>query len=350
MDNIEQLLEDHTLFRGIFMASPSGIKLLNLNGVIKHANPAMLDILGYSEEQLVGKHFTQITHLSDRLASEGVFNDLVGSLFVKNKTQKRYLHNDGSLVWAEVTFAALKNKEGQPLFIVGVVEDITEQKEIEAELVELKNHLADRLETERLLLAQELHDGPIQDLHSMAYQIEGLKNTLGENSAGQLDDIAITNQKVIDELRIITTEMRPPALAEFGLEKAIRSHASSFQVKHPGLEIQLTLAQDNHSLPDRVRLALFRIYQQALVNVIRHAHATQVQVSFEFDDEKAELSIQDNGKGFTVPTRWIALVRNGHYGLAGAFERVNALNGQFDVTSRPQGGTSIRAVIPNHGA
>ena len=83
-----------------------------------------------------------------------------------------------------------------------------------------------------------------------------------------------------------------------------------------------------------MRLALFRVFQQSLTNVLRHAEATEVQVRFSFDAEEAHLEISDNGKGFEVPANWIEFVRQGHYGLAGAAERVSALGGTLTVESR----------------
>ncbi len=95
-----------------------------------------------------------------------------------------------------------------------------------------------------------------------------------------------------------------------------------------------------------MRLALFRVLQQALVNVVRHAEATEVRIHFSFDAEEAHLEISDNGKGFQVPANWIEFVRQEHYGLAGASERVSALGGVFKVESKPGNSTTVRATIP----
>jgi signal transduction histidine kinase len=83
-----------------------------------------------------------------------------------------------------------------------------------------------------------------------------------------------------------------------------------------------------------------------LTNILRHAEATEVKVSFSFDAEEARLEIKDNGRGFEVPANWIEYVRQGHYGLAGAAERVNTLGGTLKVESEPGNSTLVRAVIP----
>jgi signal transduction histidine kinase len=130
------------------------------------------------------------------------------------------------------------------------------------------------------------------------------------------------------------------------LENAIRSHAHDFQEKHPHIQVHLSLAHDRQMLPDKVRLALFRVLQQALVNVIRHAEATEVHIRFLFDAEEVQLEVSDNGKGFVVPPTWIDFVRQEHYGLAGAAERVSALGGVLIVESQPGNSTTVRATIP----
>jgi signal transduction histidine kinase len=91
---------------------------------------------------------------------------------------------------------------------------------------------------------------------------------------------------------------------------------------------------------------LFRIFQQSIANVIRHAKATEVHVRFSFDAEEAHLEITDNGRGFQVPSNWIDFVRQGHYGLAGAAERANTLGGAFKVHSKPGHSTTIQVTIP----
>ncbi len=152
-------------------------------------------------------------------------------------------------------------------------------------------------------------------------------------------------KKVVVDLRSTTQELRPPTLASFGLEKAIRSHAEEIQEKHPELKIHLSLARDQQMLSEDMRLTLFRIYQQSIANILRHAEASEVHIRFVFDVEEARLVIEDNGKGFVVPPGWISLIRQGHFGLAGAAERVEALGGIFEVESHPGHGTIVRAVI-----
>lgn len=225
--------------------------------------------------------------------------------------------------------------------------EITERKRIEAELAEVQRRLLDRAEAERRELARDLHDGPMQELYGLIFQLEVLpadfQNGQGEETVQSIKE-KLT--QTIQALRSISRELRPPALAPYGLEKAIRSHVETLQQAHPDIRFILSLDNDGVRLPEQVRMSLFRIYQTAITNVIRHANATQVDVRFSLNQEQVYLEVQDNGRGFDVPTRWIELARQGHLGLVGAQERSEAIGGRLHVQSAPGSGTLIQVTLP----
>jgi signal transduction histidine kinase len=141
-------------------------------------------------------------------------------------------------------------------------------------------------------------------------------------------------------------ELRPPTLTPFGLEKSIRSHAARFRTENPQYELHLELSPDGQRLPERTRLAFYRVYQHSLANIVRHAQATRIDVRFLMDAEQAVLEVQDNGRGFQVPERWFTFVRDGHLGLAGAAERAEAIGASLQVTSAPGQGTLVCVTLP----
>jgi len=227
-------------------------------------------------------------------------------------------------------------------------EQIAERRRAEAELAEVQRQLAQGREGERLHLAQDLHDGPVQDLYGISYRLAGLKDALRDEAVVQQFGVAQAElHRVIHTLRNISSELRPPTLAPFGLETAIRSHAERFQAVNPNLSVRLDLMPDRQRLAEAVRIALFRIYQQSLSNIVRHAQARHVTVRLAMSDEAAELEVRDDGRGFEVPARWIDLARQGHLGLIGAAERAEALGGKFKVTSAPGEGTRVWVGIPH---
>ncbi len=103
---------------------------------------------------------------------------------------------------------------------------------------------------------------------------------------------------------------------------------------------------DGNLLPERTRLALYRVYQNSISNSLRHAQAKKIWVGFSVDQEVIRLNIKDDGRGFVMPKKRIELVRSGHFGLAGIAERVETLGGQLTVKSAPGKGTMIQVDLP----
>lgn len=334
-------------FRSIFESVTVGIKVLDLEGKVLQTNPAFQSMIGYREDDLVGNHFHKFLHPDDARKAINLFQDVKSKGTSSFRFEHRTLHRDQSVLWVKTIFTVIKRADDRsPAFVVGIVENITEQKRIELEMAELNNRLQASMELERLRLAQELHDSPMQSLYSAIYRIEELRGNADDKLKEALGDVKQHIQDVLQDLRATAKELRPPTIFNFGLENAIRSHANDIVEKHTNLNIHLSLAHDRQILPEKVRLALFRIFQQSLANVVRHARATEVHVRFSFDAEEANLEIRDNGRGFDVPLNWIDFVRQGHYGLAGAAERANALGGTFKVQSKQGHSTTIRVTIP----
>jgi PAS domain S-box-containing protein len=335
-------------FRSIFESVTLGIKVLDLEGNILQTNSAFQEMLGYKEDELTGKPFHNFLYSDDVARGLKLFLDIKNKGVSSFRFEHRTVHKDESIVWARTFFTVVKKDGGDdgPAFIAGIVENITEQKRLELEMAELKDRLQNSMELERLRLAQELHDNPMQVLYSASYRLEELRTKVDPELSESLKGVKDIIQTVLQDLRATAKELRPPTIFSFGLENAIRSHAYDVQEKHPDIQIHLSLAHDSQSLPDHVRLALFRVLQQALGNVIRHAEATEVHIRFSFDAEEAHLEISDNGKGFEVPANWIDFVRQEHFGLAGAAERVSALGGVLNVESRSGKSTAVKVTIP----
>jgi len=335
-------------FRSIFESVTVGIKVLDLDGKILQTNYAFQSMIGYPEQELEGNHFHKFIHPEDVRQAAKLFQGAKVNGTSYFRFEHRTIHKDKSILWVKTIFTVIKRgrEDGEPAFIVGIVENITEQKRLELEMAELNSRLQNGMELERLRLAQELHDNPMQSLYSAIYRIEELRGTVDPELKEALGDVKQHIQNVLQDLRATAKELRPPTIFNFGLENAIRSHANDILEKHPNLNIYLSLAHDRQILPEKVRLALFRIFQQSLANVIRHSKATEVHVRFSFDAEETHLEIRDNGKGFDVPANWIEFVRQGHYGLAGAAERATTLGGTFKVQSAPGSSTTIRVTIP----
>jgi PAS domain S-box-containing protein len=345
----EALYQSRARFATIFEKAGLGIVIEAPDGKIIDCNPAFLAMLGYQAEEVRQHVYLDITHPMDRTNSRKLFNELVGGKRDSYSLVKRYLSKTGQPVWASINTSLVRGTNRKAQFVIVMAENINAQKEAEAEVSELRQRLMQGREMERLRLAQDLHDGPLQEIIGISYQVKELENMLeGEANLEQLKAVNLALQKVAKSIRTICGELRPSTLMPFGLEKAILSHSEEFQAAHPELPIELNLVHDGQALPEQVRIALFRIYQEALNNVLRHAQADKVSVRFWLDDGHASLEVEDNGKGFSPPNHWIELARNQHLGLVGSIERAREAGGHLDVSSSSGKGTLIRAVLPVH--
>ena len=217
----------------------------------------------------------------------------------------------------------------------------------QGEQAETQRLLSESREQERLFLTREIHDVPLQNLYSVRHKLELLSRTADtEGDQHPLREAQALIDQTTEDLRRICGELRPPTIGPFGLEKAIRAHIRTFERAHPDLDVTTDLVPDAQALPEQMRLALFRIYQGALSNVARHAHARHVWIKLTLDPAYVTLAIRDDGRGFVIPKNWLLLARQQHYGLLGIAEWAEAAGGSLTVQSAPEQGTLVQVTVP----
>ena len=332
----------------IFNTAPMGIALLNSRLAFMSCNPALLRKLGYSSAELRRKTILEICHPEDQHQLETLIQSAREQAASYLRQELRLNHKTRPYLWVEVSIQQIPSAVQDSGEFVLMIQNIHERKQLQLELLETRRQLIKSNEEERQKLAQELHDGPMQELHSITYRIAGIEDELPEELEERLNSIQDTTLNTVEALRALAYNLRPPALSDYGLVNSIQSHAGKFTVNHPELDLALDLPDDQPRLAEDVELALFRIYQQALTNIVMHAEASRAEVSLKVTPESASLQIKDNGIGFRVPDRWIEFVRDGHYGLAGTSERVSALGGEFLISSSPGEGTTLTIRIPDY--
>jgi len=344
-----ELQKNQALLHSLFESAPDAVILVDRDGQIVRVNRQTEVIFGYQRKELVGTSVDKL--LPKRLrANHGkdraLFMSDMGTRMMGAGMQLVALRKDQTEFPVDIMLSPVKTDEGD--LVISAIRDMTEQRRLQTELEETHRRLFESVEAERLLLSQELHDGPIQDLYGIALQLEAVKS--GLSSPEDLEDLTATAesvQAIIQTLRAICGELRPPVLTQFGLEKAIRSHLTRVQEAHPEIHIEAKLVNDGQKLSERVRLVLYRVYQNAISNTLRHAQAKNVQLQFFLDTDHVSLTVSDDGRGFVMPKRRVELVRSGHFGLAGVAERVEALGGRLDVKSAPGKGTTIQVDLPS---
>jgi len=223
------------------------------------------------------------------------------------------------------------------------------------------HRLTDR-EEERKRLARDLHDQLLQELFALNIALQTTARLV--NNASAAEQLAAMRQQVIrlvDQVRDLCSELRPPELDATDLVNAIHSYTRGLvnrwenvqvvgdlydiygETFQPSLTITLDLDYKSVDLDSTVAIALFRVYQESLNNIWKHAAAKNVWVSQRFRQGKIELHIRDDGRGFVAPDRLSQLIRQDHFGLVGMQEQMTAIGGKVQITSQPGAGTEVFA-------
>jgi len=200
-------------------------------------------------------------------------------------------------------------------------------------------------EEERYRLAREIHDGPAQILANVALQLEYIARLSTRDPARARDELSNIQKDLrlaVGEVRRFMYDLRPPALAQQGVGPAVESHCQRLAERF-GIEITVDW-RTSRTLPASHDVAVFRIVQESLQNVVKHAQATQVRVRAVEKDDFLEVSVADNGTGFDAAR--IHRLDPDRFGLAGMRARAHQIGGTLDVTSAPTQGTTITLRVP----
>ena len=247
---------------------------------------------------------------------------------------------DGTEVPVEISLSPMKTDRGR--FVIAIVRDRTERERLRA----FGAGALRAAEDERLRIARELHDDTAQRLAALLVRLRVARGTADEERRERLlDEVHQEIVEAADAVRRIARGLRPPSLEEVGLEAAIRSLARAIREAH-GLPIEIetvTKGEGTRLKPD-AELALYRIVQEALSNVVRHAGASRVRVVLERRDERTVVVIEDDGRGFEPPGA--ADTGGGGLGLVGMAERARYLGGRVGIESAGGQGTRVTVEVP----
>lgn len=337
--NVAALREREERFRTLFESSPLGVFEVDMSSMpstILRANP--------QAERVYGRPADEWTSISlEHIFPAGARRDLERMIERIHAGETAYLESthqrrDGSEFPVRLS-AAPERAPGRKLAIV-VVEDITAEKEWRSE--------EEAIAEERRRIAREIHDGLAQDLAALRMRALLWHQTVDENPPAmhaELDDLRELLSKNIREVRRAIFALRPAALDEMGFYPALQQFVTELGEQNQ-LRIDLHVLGPLERLPPSLEPVLFRIVQEALNNVVKHARATAAEVELRLDEPAVvRLAIRDDGVGFDPSTLDQAVLR-GHLGLKQMRERVARLRGTFTLHSEPGRGTEICVVLP----
>ncbi len=344
------LLELHASeekYRLFFENSLDGILLTNGKGEIFAANPAACEIFGMTEEEICTSGRKGILDESDPNWTS-FFEER--SRTGKAKAELRHFRKDGSVFIAEVASVKFVSANGETRTNT-IVRDITERRRTEAEIKEsyeqirqLTAHLQNIREEERTHIAREIHDELGQQLTVMKMDISWMKKKIkaGDVAAvpAKIDELVEILDGTVASVRRISTDLRPSLLDDIGLIATIEWQAELFS-KRTGIPVKLNIGTDLQ-IPDEHAIGLFRILQESLTNIARHANASQIVIHLENNQKEFILYIEDNGDGFDKKQT----VHNKTLGILGMKERTLMMKGEFIIESEPNNGTRVKVRVP----
>jgi PAS domain S-box-containing protein len=311
------------------------------------ANQTYLSYQGLRQEQVVG-------HSVSELLGQEVFERVVKSKMdecFQGKVVKYELavaYPKRGLRDLIATYFPIEGPAGVDR-IAAVLQDITDRKRAERELQRsfqelhaLNARLESIREEERTRLARELHDRLGQTLTAIRIDLASLRATPGrEQQLPRIDAISGLVEETIHAVRRISTELRPGILDDLGLAATVEWAAEEFQAR-TGIACQVALPGSDLAIDGERATALYRIFQEALTNIARHAGATQATIGLVQDGTHLSLEVRDNGRGIAAEQ----LSASGSLGILGMRERAMLLGGEFTIAGEPGSGTTVRVRIP----
>lgn len=333
--------------------SASAVVITDSQGLIEYANPSFMRTTGFALEEVVGKTSSV---LKSGMVPAARYAELWATISA-GKVWHGEFHNrrkDGSLYWESAIISPVRDDAGNITHFVAIKDNITERKRAEAALAESHDKLREMAanlnnlrESEMARLARELHDELGQQLTGLKMDISWMQGRLTEGPAPLRDKVEAMKSLVDDTLRSvrrISTGLRPPVLDDLGLIPALEWLVGEFRRRHQ-LEIRMDLgAVEERSYDTMLATTLFRIVQESLTNIVRHAEASQVDISLGYGEGLHVLRIVDDGCGFE-PCQ-----SGGGLGLVGMRERAYMYGGVLEVSSTLGEGTVVVAKVPGRDA
>lgn len=349
----ETLQELDSLKASILDAAPQAIVGLH-NRIIKFANAAVEDVFGWRPDELIGRSVT-LFYRNEREAEE------IGRYFYTTLTNQRTFvsefycrHKNGDDLLCKMRASRIGDILTGDRRIVITYEDVTEQRKAERELAnsqeQLRNlsmHLQSVREKESTRIAMKIHDELGQSLTALQLDLAWLGSRLPPGDLTLTSKIQHMRELIdttVESMHRISTELRPTLLDDLGLTAAMEWQLQEFR-ERTGIHYKARLNLKEGFIERELATALFRIFQEVLTNIARHAEATSIRVNLTKKGDGLYLDVSDNGKGITKEQ----IDNPKSFGIIGIRERVNFWGGAISITGKPGKGTDIKVRIPLTG-
>ena len=359
----DELKQSEARFQAVFENAAVGIAVMGLDRQPIAINPVTEKIIGYSLDELKGVNPRDLAIPEDRSLDNEAFPELIAGKRNSFVMERRYRRKNGEIFWARINYSLVRDLNSEPDYLVGMIEDIDDQKRASERLTAqeaehrriLEKRIAERTEelnkanellqqkaaqeavtAERTRLARDLHDAVTQTLFSATLIADVLPDIWQANESEgkrRLEELRQLTRGALAEMRTLLVELRPNALVEVPLPTLLRQLSEALTGR-ARIDIQFSF-EGERALPPDVQVAFYRIAQEALNNVVKHSKASQAAVMLRLG-EQVRLSITDNGTGFDPST-----ITADHLGLKIMCERSDAIGAKFNLYSEPGEGAQV---------
>lgn len=334
-------------YRQLFESAHDAIWVQDLSGKITAANEAAAQLFGCTLPELIGTDSKQFLSHEESNLSEEIQDWLLHGQEVNQPYTQKFVRKDGSGAVLTIT-TNLISSDNQPDGFQFIARDRTKEIRMQENQSFYLKQITQAHEEERQRIARDLHDSSAQGLIHVLHQMREFCQTdecLPKSRSELLWNYHAQLHDILQEIRQLSRDLRPSILDDFGLLPAVEWLTEQLKTEQ-NLVANMVVSGEEKRFSPETEIALFRIVQEALRNIVKHAGATKAQVTIEFKNTETKIMIADNGKGFELPASLGELSRLGKLGIDGMQTRARLIGGMFNAHSSKDEGTVITVTVP----